>query len=216
MAGSLHGTAFHSLRRHRRVLIAMRLSAVFRRGGLALGFVAATAPALADDAQTWQLDPARSRIDFELAALGVVRLHGNFERFHSEIQAEPGGGYRIQLVIDADSLSMTQSRYQSWARSPEFFDVEQHPEVTFLSAPVASVPIRSGDLDGKLTLRGITRPVRFRIEPLDCPPDSDDCIVSVRGEIDRRQFGMRSRRMTLSNQVRLDMTFAVARLRLPD
>ncbi len=183
---------------------------MFRRGGLALGFVAATVPALADDAQSWQLDPARSRIDFELAALGVVRLHGTFEHFRSQIQPDPDG-YRIHLIIDADSLSMAQSRYQSWARSAEFFHVKQHPEIRFLSAPVARVPIRSGDLDGELTLRGITRPVRFRIEPMDCPPDSDDCVVRVQGDIDRREFGMRSRRLTLSNQVRLDMTFAVAR-----
>lgn len=189
----------------------MRLSAVFRRSGLVLGLVAATAPAIADDAQAWQLDPARSRIDFELAALGVVRLHGRFERFRSEIQTEPAGGYRIHLAIDADSLAMAQSRYQSWARSPEFFHVERHPEIVFLSATVDSVPIRSGDLDGVLTLRGIPQPVRFRIEPLDCPAAGDDCVVRVQGEIDRRQFGMRSRRMTLSNQVRLDMTFAVTR-----
>lgn len=194
----------------------MRLSAAFRRTGLLLGLVAATAPAIADDAHTWQLDPARSRIDFELAALGVVHLHGGFERFRSEIQTEPAGGYRIHLVIDADSLTMAQSRYQTWARSSEFFHVSRHPEVTFLSNPVDSVPIRSGDLDGELTLRGITRPVRFRIEPVDCPPAGDDCVVRVQGDIDRRQFGMRSRRITLSNQVRLEMIFAVARQQSPN
>ncbi len=216
MAGSLRCTTPRKPHRHPLAPATTRLSAVFRRGGLALGFVAATVPALADDAQSWQLDPARSRIDFELAALGVVRLHGTFQHFRSEIQPEPAGGYRIHLVIDASSLSMAQSRYQSWARSAEFFHVQQHPDITFISAPVASVPIRSGDLDGELTLRGITRPIRFRIEPLDCPPSGDDCVVRVQGDIDRREFGMRSRRMTLSNQVRLDMTFAVSRQPLVD
>jgi len=181
---------------------------------LALCFVTAVlaqAPAedLTDDAlpRAWRFQAEGSRIGFELAALGVFGIHGHFPRFEGEAVRDADSGlWHIETRIDATSLHVEPARYLGWARSPEFFDVERHPRVRFRSAPAPATLLREGgELQGHLLLRGIERPVRFQVAPARCVAQMHACTIVVSGAIDRRQFGMHSRRRTLSTRVDLNL-----------
>lgn len=164
--------------------------------------------------QRWRFDAGGSRIDFELSALGLFGVHGGFPRFEGESRSDPSDGlWRIETRIDATSLTIEPERYLGWARSSEFFDVQRHPEIRFRSDPAPEALLREGgELTGHLRMRGVERPVRFEVAAAECEPDMRACLIRVSGEINRRQFGMDSRRMTLSNRVALSLRL----LAIPD
>jgi polyisoprenoid-binding protein YceI len=186
---------------------------------------ACVAPALADErpaghpdtgeaATAWRFEPDDSRIDFELAALGMIGIHGRFPRFEGGSTWDPAArAWRIETRIDATSLEISPERYLSWARSSEFFSVTRHPLVVFRSDPAPESLLREGGvLTGQLVLRGVERAVRFRVAPARCQPDQSACMIDVSGEINRRQFGMESRRLTLSSQVALRLQLRAVRV----
>lgn len=182
-----------------------------RAGRLVAALLLAAGAPLAAAGECWRIDPARSDVHFHLVALGALHLHGRFERLAGQAwQREPGGPVEVHVEVEADSLTMASARYQSWARSPEFFDVLRHPRVLFRSAPLPlSLFENGGELQGWLTVRGIERPVAFLLHDPGCSDPDAPCVLHVEGEIRRAEFGMRSRRLTLSDRVALDQYLTV-------
>lgn len=181
--------------------------------GWLAALVAGSAPAQAAT-DCWRIDPQDSEVRFHLVALGAIHLHGRFERLTGRAWRSPGSGLiEVQVEVEAGSLTMASARYQSWARSPEFFDVQRHPRVLFRSDPLPLALFAAGGaLSGRLTVRGIERAVAFDLRAPGCSDPDRPCRLQVEGEIRRGEFGMRSRRITLSDRVALDQDLAV----LPD
>jgi polyisoprenoid-binding protein YceI len=102
--------------------------------------------------------------------------------------------------------------HEEWVKSSEFFDAVHYPEIHFVSDAVPLKRLQSGgEIDGTLTLRGSSKPVRFQITVPTCPGASgEDCPVEAAGSIRRSDFGMSSRRGTLSDKVDLGFTIYVA------
>lgn len=189
--------------------IASHSAGARRASCLLLGLLIAmpASPKAASLVDRWHLDPARSRIGFELTALGVISISGRFEQFEGTVERDVADGrLRVSIRIDAASLAMRSRSYLDWARSPEFFHVQRYPDIRFLSEPLSERALaQGGALVGVLELREIAHPVRFEIAPVQCLQVAAPCEIHVTGEINRGEFGMRSRRMTLSSRVRLDM-----------
>jgi polyisoprenoid-binding protein YceI len=80
----------------------------------------------------WRLDPARSSVEFEVPHFyGLVTVKGRFERYEGtlDLRSEPA----VELTIEADSLDTKQGRRDKHLRSADFFDLEHHPQVRFVS-----------------------------------------------------------------------------------
>jgi polyisoprenoid-binding protein YceI len=94
----------------------------------------------------WRIDPARSRVEFRTPTLwGLATVKGHFERCDGtlDLQATPS----ITLTIGAASIDTQNKLRDKHLRSADFFDVENHPEVRFVSD--------SATLDGeRLKVRG--------------------------------------------------------------
>src|SRR5262249_2569180 len=102
------------------------------------------APSIA--ATRWRIDPARSSVEFRVKNFwNLVTVKGGFSRYHGplDLQADPA----IDLTIEADSLDSRNERRDKHLRSGDFFDVDEHPYVRFVS--------NSAVLDGEtLTVKG--------------------------------------------------------------
>ena len=84
----------------------------------------------------WRLDPALSSIEFHVPHFwGMITVKGRFERYEGklELQSEPA----VELTIEADSLQTGNRKRDKHLRSADFFDVEQHPQVRFVSDTAA-------------------------------------------------------------------------------
>jgi polyisoprenoid-binding protein YceI len=163
-------------------------------------------------AADYRIDSGRSHADFGVRLFWLSTVEGRFERIDGEVTLNAG---RDMAVVDAriavDSVRMDTERFRRWVLAPEFFDAGRYPLIRFVSDPVPLNALeQGGELSGTLTLRGTTRPAHFRLQPSHCPLDQPrQCLIEVRGTIQRSDFGMIRHRTALSDQVTLGMAIAV-------
>jgi polyisoprenoid-binding protein YceI len=109
------------------------------------------------DQSVWRLDPARSSVEFHVRHFyGLMTVIGRFARYEGtlDLRAQPA----VQLTIDADSLDTNQKKRDQHLRSPDFFDVEHHPQVRF----VADAAVLEGErlrVNGQLHAAGKAIPL---------------------------------------------------------
>ncbi len=166
--------------------------------------------------QVIALDSVRSYVDFEVKVLWLVGVHGRFGRVHGSIAVDRfRNSAVVDASIDANVVAMRSKSHEEWVKSAEFFDAEHYPIIHFESEPIPLKRLQSGgDIEGTLTLRGISQRVHFELAKPDCPAaQGEDCPVEAAGSIRRSDFGMSSRRGTLSDKV--DLRFSIYAAALP-
>jgi len=127
---------------------------------LAVASLHAAAPLAA--AEKYTLDPVHSYVGFAVRHMAVTWVKGEFSEFSGEIVYDPDDISRssVSVVIKAASLDTRNERRDNHLKSPDFFAVEQFPEITFQSKRVE----RRGEAYvaiGGLTIRGITKEIEL-------------------------------------------------------
>jgi polyisoprenoid-binding protein YceI len=122
-------------------------------------------------AGTWTIDPVHSEVSFTVRHMMVSKVRGRFERFEGTITTAPDPlQSSVTATVDLSSVNTGNETRDNHVRSEDFFHVEKHPTMTFRSTGIRP---DGGEflLDGDLTLRGVTRPVTFRLEVNGFSPD---------------------------------------------
>src|SRR5215210_1899508 len=100
-------------------------------------------------------DPIHSSFGFAVKYQGVSVFRGTL----NEVDATLAGG-RLEGTAKVESISIrTPEQFRAHVLSPEFFDVENHPEVTFVSDDLELAEDGTAKVSGELTVRGATNPV---------------------------------------------------------
>src|SRR5438477_5759058 len=125
----------------------------------------------AHTAPTWTIAPVHSEVGFTVRHMMVSKVRGRFTSFSGEIVtgADPLGS-SVTAEIALDSIVTGQEQRDAHIRSADFFDVENHPTMTYRSAGVR----RDGDdyvVDGQLTLKGVTKDLPLALELNGFGPD---------------------------------------------
>jgi polyisoprenoid-binding protein YceI len=162
-------------------------------------------------AETLNIDTAASSAAFEVRVLLVKRIEGRFARVEGVIERDRAAGrFGVDVRVAADSVRMDKPSHADWARSADFFDTARHPWIHFRAESLPESLLQDGgEIDGELTLRGITRPVRFTLVASECPRPGIDCAVRAEGSVQRGEFGMDARRFVLGDRVQLDFAIRV-------
>jgi polyisoprenoid-binding protein YceI len=133
----------------------------------------------------WRIDPARSRVEFRTPTLwGLATVDGRFERYDGSLDLERSPA--IELVIDAASLSTKNNFRDRHLRSADFFDVEDHPQVRFVS-DTATLDGDTLKVRGRLYAAGSS--LRLELEA-SLRPVGDDVEIDARTHADHRKLGM--------------------------
>ncbi len=143
---------------------------------------------------TWVIDPTHSEVGFSVRHLMLSKVRGRFGSFEGTlVTADDPLESSVEATIDLASVDTGNADRDAHLRSSDFFDVEQHPAMTYRSTGVRS----DGDdlvLDGELTIRGLTKQVPLTLEVHGFQPVTPfgDARVgfSAKGEIDRTDFGV--------------------------
>ena len=142
--------------------------------------------------ETYKFDQARSAIGFSVHQyLGTT--HGKFTRFNGKIDIDREHPENSSVVakIDVASIDTRIQKRDNHLRSPEFFDVEKYPEITFKSRNVTRTGAQSGDIAGDLTMHGETRPITLHVKLLTSPDDTKQTRWAVATEpLKRRDFNL--------------------------
>jgi polyisoprenoid-binding protein YceI len=135
---------------------------------------------------TWALDPVHSTIGFELPYMAGT-FRGQFRDVDARLTPD-----RLSGTARVASIDVKDENLAAHLQSPEFFDAERHPELTFASTSIE----RTADelhVGGDITIRGVTRPVTLRVEFVGVDPSFGGRAhagFTARTEIDREDFGM--------------------------
>lgn len=159
-------------------------------------------------AERLQLDPQRSSAEFEVRAMWMFDVGGRLGAVRGEVEIDNAAQtLRVRAQIDVRGVRMRRANYENWVKSAEFFDAEKHPDIVFASEPFPRAALDlGGDIVGSLSVRGVTRPASLRLRPSACPGAAVlSCPVVAEGSLQRSDFGMRTRRATLADKVRLHL-----------
>ena len=135
---------------------------------------------------TWKIDPSHSRVEFSIRHLGIASIHGSFAAFDGVIDG--GEQPRISGAIRVASVDTRDEARDGHLQSPDFFDAERHPEITF-----TSTRLEHSKVVGDLTIRGITHEVELvaQITGAGTDPWGNERLgLELDGEIDRHEFGV--------------------------
>lgn len=160
-------------------------------------------------AVAWQVDGAQSLARFALRGPWLMPIEGRFAHIEGRVDPDAAeAGYDVTIRIAAGSVLMRRNGYEEWAKSPEFFDVQQHPWIEFSATGVPHSLLQDGGpLRGELQLRGFRRPIVLTLQAATCATPGLGCPVQAAGQIDRSDFGMQTKRVLIGEHVRLDFEF---------
>ena len=159
----------------------------------------------------YQIEPAASEVWFSIDSI-VKPVKGKFTHFKGGITLQPDADNNGQalFVVESDSISTSNIVIDQVVRSKSFFDVEHYPEILFVSSGFSWQSETRGLLRGKLTLRGVTKPVVFSVELSDIKGNkvnnSDTILVKIVTSISRSMFGMKLMTSVIGDTVKLSMT----------
>ena len=137
---------------------------------------------------SWRLDPATATAEFRVPHFwGLLRVKGHFDRLDGRLHTEHGRPQRIELTIDAASVSTRNRRRDRHLRSADFFNVDHYPEIRFRSTAVR--PSGNGSLHVHGQLTAAAGQIALELDPT-IARTGDELWVDVRTTIDQRQLGI--------------------------
>ena len=114
---------------------------------------------------TWRLDPASSELTFRARGMfGLVPVNGTFADASGTLIVGPDGAASGELHIQAATLDTKNKKRDEHLRSGDFFDVEEHPVVTFAVTAIDTAPGGTATLRGSLKIRETTLAVSAPVE----------------------------------------------------
>jgi polyisoprenoid-binding protein YceI len=116
-------------------------------------------------AVTYRIDPVHSFIIFRVKHLNTGFAYGRFNTFSGTfvVDERNPANSSIELEIDANSVDTGNSQRDDHLRNPDFFNARQFPKITFKSTRVRKLNDTTVEVQGNLTMRGVTRPITARV-----------------------------------------------------
>ena len=144
-------------------------------------------------AGTWAIDPVHSDVAFTVRHMMVSKIRGHFTRIEGELVLAPDPlASTVTATIDLSSIDTNNPQRDDDLRSANFLEIQTHPAMTY-----RSTGIRHGedgfDLDGELSLHGVTRQVPLALVVNGFARDpygGTRAGFSATAEIDRKDFGI--------------------------
>jgi polyisoprenoid-binding protein YceI len=171
-------------------------------------------PARGQSQGVFAIDQRFGTIEFSVDHLGLFTSHGDFRRFMGSLAIDPARPEltTIAVKIDAQSVDLDSAEGLSMVRSPDYFDVADHPVIAFRSTGVTVVGPDHYRIAGTLEIRGISRPwtLDAMLTGQDKTPAGPVSEFAVDGTIHRGEFGMVADQSFVSETVKVHIRARIA------
>jgi polyisoprenoid-binding protein YceI len=141
---------------------------------------------------TWSIDKAHSKIGFSIPHMAISEVEGNFKEFDASVvsKAADFNGAEVTFSAKTASIDTDNERRDNHLKSPDFFDAEKNPELSFKGNLVK----QGGKykLKGDLTMHGVTKPVEFDVTYGGTMNTGrgEKAGFKISGKINRQDFGL--------------------------
>ena len=144
----------------------------------------------------WAIDPAHCEIAFKVRHLMIAHVKGSFKTFDASIYTNSNDftTAEVDLWIDPSSIFTGDTKRDEHLKSPDFFDVEKHKQITFTSSTMGK-PDADGNLElwGELTMLGVTNNVKLNVQfggIAKDPSGNEKAGLTLTGVINRSDWGL--------------------------
>lgn len=141
----------------------------------------------------WNLDASHTNVDFSVKHMGISTVRGAFKVMSATGETNDAGlPTSLSMEIDAASIDTNSEQRDGHLKSPDFFDVANHPKLTFTATKISGTPAEL-TIVGDLTIRGVTKSVTLTGElstPTKDPWGLQRTALNVAGKIKRSDWGL--------------------------
>lgn len=170
----------------------------------------------------WTIDPAHSAVEFAVKHMMITTVKGRFSGVAGTIELDEQDvtRSRVDVTMDTTSIDTRDEKRDAHLRSVDFFDVENHAQMTFVSRGIERVGHARLKLTGDLTIRGTTREITLDVEDLGRGKDpwgGDRAAFTATGKLDRLDYGLKWNQaleaggVLVSNDVRITLDVQLVR-----
>ena len=142
---------------------------------------------------TWTVDKVHSSVEFQVKHLGIATVKGQFTEFEGTLEVSPESTV-AHGTVQVASVTTREPARDEHLRSPDFFEVEQYPEIGFRSTAIRPAGEDEFEIDGDLSIHGVTRPLTLKatLEGTETDPQGNDRVgLSATAQINRSDYGMK-------------------------
>lgn len=162
----------------------------------------------------WNMDVSHSEVQFKVKHMMISTVTGHFSKFDAGIETTGDDFTTAKATFSAeiDSISTNNEQRDGHLKSGDFFDAENHPQISFSSTSVEKKDDENYVLNGDLTIRGVTKAVSLKVEfggIAQDPWGNTRAGFMIEGKINRKEFGLNWSAVTeaggivVSDEVRL-------------
>jgi len=158
----------------------------------------------------YRLDEARSLVSAKVAFLGLASKTARFPKMTGRITLQPDRLDAIDLDVDLDARALTAGDKVTLdrLRGKDFFDVANHPVVSFSGRRMTMTGPKAATVEGNITARGVTRTAVLQVafaEPPAKATGREPIMLSARTTINRAEFGMKAYSMIVGKKVTISI-----------
>ena len=143
---------------------------------------------------TWSVDPTHSRVEFQVKHLGIATVRGHFAEFEGTLEVgDDLASASAHGTVETASVNTSEDGRDEHLRSPDFFDSEQHPQISYSSTAITPTGEDTFEITGDLTLHGVTRELTLQAEVTGTEQDpwgNDRVGLEVTGQLNRGDYGI--------------------------
>jgi polyisoprenoid-binding protein YceI len=145
--------------------------------------------------QTWNLDKAHSSVNFSVTHMVVSEVDGSFKDFSAEVKSEKAdfSDLNTTFTIQVKSISTDNENRDAHLKGPDFFDAEKYPTIVFKSTSIKNISDKKYELEGDLTMRGVTKKVKWELKYNGTVKDgkgNDHAGLKATTTINRKDYGV--------------------------
>jgi len=165
----------------------------------------------ADGGRLYRIEASSSKVGFCVNSQ-FKRVEGDFQEFQGGMALSKEGAGKAQtlVAIKAGSLDTDGALIESMIKSERFFDVENYPDILFVSTGFEWTGSTTAKLMGDLTLHGVTKPVVFNVTLTDIKDtkagEGEQILVKATTKVSRAEFGMDTLSSLVDDNVQLCMS----------
>ncbi|WP_340114960.1 YceI family protein [Maribellus mangrovi] len=141
----------------------------------------------------WTLDPTHSEITFKVKHMMISNVKGEFKNFNAFVEGDELEKAKIKATINSSSVYTNNDDRDNHLKSADFFDAENHKELTFDATSFKKVDNDEYKLNGVLTIKGVSKEVTFDVEfggTSKDPWGNEKAGFSLDGKLNRKDWGL--------------------------
>lgn len=147
-------------------------------------------------AGTYKLDESHTQVGFKIKHLVISTVSGRFNKFVGNFEFDPKKGEikSLNVEIEASSIDTNEADRDKHLKSPDFFDVEKFPKLTFVSKKTVTKENKPTKIEGELTIHGIKKSVTLEVDYKGSTTDpwgNERIAFEASTQVNRKDYGLK-------------------------